>query len=77
VAVGLTSHVPMCQCLGARVQQLSCLVPYSVGVMESKSAVTSGLKQSALLKKIQTVMWMTTVITVLVMTNMAQVLYLQ
>jgi len=32
--------------LGARVQQLSCLVPYSVGVMESKSAVTSGLKVS-------------------------------
>ena len=63
--------------LGARVQYLSFLVPYSVGVMESKSAVTSGLKQSALLKKIQTVMWMTTVITVLVMTNMAQVLYVQ
>jgi len=40
--VRLTSHVPM---LGARVQYLSFLVPYSVGVMESKSAVTSGLKQ--------------------------------
>jgi len=69
--VRLTSHVPM---LGARVQQLSCLVPYSVNVVESKSAVTSGLKQSALLKKIHTVIWITTL---LVMTNMAQVLYLQ
>ena len=57
--------------LGARVQLLSCLVPYSVDVMEWKSAVTGGLKRPALLKKIETVMWRTSLS---VMTNMAQVL---
>ena len=55
--------------LGAHV--LGCLVPYSVDVMEWNSAVTGGLKVPALLKKIETVMWRTSLSE---MTNMAQVL---
>ena len=56
VAVRLTSYVPL---LGARVPLLCCFVPYSVDVMEWKSAITGRLKQPALLKKIETVMWRT------------------